>query len=221
MWYACAKCWNNPKKFAIHFTSFVISEKFSCLAPGATGGSPRFGFAYVYLLRSISRNLSTNFWINVMLKHCVSSFKIFLNIVKNDGVNFLNYNCRLISTGRKMCLSFSSFWISYFGCSSLESKSFMHSYAVSRTLLSTRPISSNITKIISSLMSIIFEFFSAFFFSNCFDTENIVLFTKIVFRNFKIDDNRPPQILISMSRSSMFSPYSSSSMNVFVLMLNV
>ena len=41
-----------------------------------------------------------------MLKHCVKSFNIFLNICKNDGVNFLNYNCKDINTGLNICFNF-------------------------------------------------------------------------------------------------------------------
>ncbi len=48
-----------------------------------------------------------------------------------------------------------------------------------------------------------------------------VLLIRMVFKNFKIEDNNPPHTFTYMSRSSMFRPYSSSSMNVFVLMLNV
>lgn len=71
--------------------------------------------------------MSTSFWIRVMLKHWVRSLRIFLNMVRNDGVNFLNYSCRLISTGLRICFSLSSFWISSLGCYSLESKSLIHS----------------------------------------------------------------------------------------------
>lgn len=41
-----------------------------------------------------------------MLKHWVSNFRIFLNMCKKDGVNFLNYSCKDIKTGRNICLSF-------------------------------------------------------------------------------------------------------------------
>ena len=74
---------------------------------------------------------------------------------------------------------------------------------------------------ISSLVSINFEVFYVFFLSNCFETEKTVLLIKIVFKNLRIEESNPPHTLISISKSSMFSPYSSSSMNVLVLMLNV
>lgn len=74
---------------------------------------------------------------------------------------------------------------------------------------------------ISSLVSINFEVFYVFFLSNCFETEKTVLLIKIVFKNLRIEESNPPQTFISISKSSMFSPYSSSSMNVLVLMLNV
>jgi hypothetical protein len=53
------------------------------------------GRALVWLAASISfvfyisRSLSTNFWISVMLKHCVSNFRIFRNMCRKEGVNFL------------------------------------------------------------------------------------------------------------------------------------
>lgn len=81
---------------------------------------------YAYCLLSIYLNLSINFWINVILKHCVNNLSIFLNIIKNEGVNFLNYNCKLINTGLKICFNLSSFWINYFGCSYLDNKSLRH-----------------------------------------------------------------------------------------------
>ena len=81
---------------------------------------------YAYCLLSIYLNLSINFCINVILKHCVNNLSIFLNIIKNEGVNFLNYNCKLIRTGLRICLSLSSFCISYLGCYYLDNKSLRH-----------------------------------------------------------------------------------------------
>lgn len=81
----------------------------------------------VTLIFYISCNLSTSFFIRALLKHCVSSLSILRNIWRKDGVNFLKSSCRLISTGRSMCFSFSSFWIRSFGCSYFESSYYRQS----------------------------------------------------------------------------------------------
>lgn len=155
-----------------------------------------------------------------MLKHWVNNFSIFLNMCKNEGVNFLNYNCKEIRTGLNICFNFQSLWIKSLGCSSLDRSYLIHSYAVCLTLLSTLPISSNIVKIILILFSIIGDF-SILLVLRDFDKQNIVSLYSTLFWNFKIEDISSLHAFIYISKSYTFSPYSSSSMNVFEFMLNV
>lgn len=62
---------------------------------------------------------------------------------------------------------------------------------------------------------------SAFFLSSDFDMLKTFLFTRMPFRKRRIEAMSLPQIRTSISKSSMLSPYYSSSMKAFVLMLKL